>query len=426
MKRSRREFLGSAAVAAAVSGFSQSGISRERSQWPPRLLYNNDGVDNPKSPATADSFLACRTAALADSEVDVVTYCTGIFHKYHHRSGLTDSHDFAGPIEDAIHGKSFQWVRDLHQSGTDPLLLVSDFARRNGRECWWSMRMNDTHDSRAHVNRPQARNPWKERNPHLLMRPAPELLPYGWFLARSWNWSAVDYNHQEVRELVVSIIDDVLSNYDVDGIELDFTRHSIFFREQTEGVPIADSQRKVLTDMMATIDHVLKTHEKRKGRQIRLAVHVPDSVDYCHAIGLDLIEWMKRKIPDLVVAGSDFQLQPWSHIVAACREHETPVAASFSALSITFDPEVWREEALQAWEAGVDGIATFNFFHPDHQLLRQLHDPGLLKRLPRKARYSLSPLNQKMIGSLATLLKDGEDYFDDKIRQKWTNPPPGL
>jgi hypothetical protein len=424
---SRRSFLKTGALAASSAAVSPLLAESERVVLPvPRLIYNNDGNDRPETPASAESFLAKRTTALASSEVDLITYATGIFHKYHHRSELTDSFDFAGPTGGAKHGQSFQWVRDLHRQDTDPLQLVARFARKENIACWWSMRMNDTHDSRAHIDRPQARNPWKEKNPHLLVRPEPGPLKHGWFLARSWNWSAVDYNHEEVRDLVVEIMNDVLTNYEVDGVELDFTRHPIFFREQTDGTPITDQQRGLMTEMMQRIQARLRDHQRRRGKRIQIGVHVPDSVDYCFALGLDLEEWMRLGIPDLVIAGGDFQLQPWEHIVGACRRYRIPVVASFSALSITFDPAVWRQEALWAWEAGVDGVATFNFFHPDHPLFRELHDPELLRKLPRKDRYRLSPLNQKMIGSLTTLLKDGESYLHGEIREKWINLPPNL
>ena len=43
--------------------------------------------------------------------------------------------------------------------------------------------------------------------------------------------------------------------------------------------------------------------------------------------------------------------------------------------------EIWRGEALSAWNAGISGIYTFNRFDPNDIIFRELGDPELLKRL---------------------------------------------
>jgi hypothetical protein len=69
------------------------------------------------------------------------------------------------------------------------------------------------------------------------------------------------------------------------------------------------------------------------------------------------------------------------------------------------DLELWRGEALRAWDAGVDGIYTFNRFDPESPLFRELGDPALLGTLPRRYEYVTgSP------GALRTWVKDGAGY----------------
>lgn len=416
---SRRSFLLSSAAAAMGP---KPGASQPRETWPPRLLYNNDGNDSPRPPVTATSFLARRTEALKESGVDAVSYCTGVFNHYTHRSEISHLLDYSGPV-DGANAASFQWVTDLHSQNHDPLELVQDFCHRNRKQCFWSMRMNDTHDSRAHLDRPQSFNPWKEKHRQLLMRPEPQAMPWGWFLARSWNWSAVNYEHGEVRKLVIRIIGEVLSTFSLDGIELDFTRFPIFFRPQTLGESIPQSSADMMTDLVTRVRGMVDEATTHTGRTHRLIIHLPDSPDYCREIGLDVKTWLRLGLPHLVVAGGDFQLQPWSEIVEVCHRNQVPVLASLSATSIGFDPKVWRQLALDAWDQGVDGIATFNFFHPDHPLMDQLHDPEQCRERSRLDRYELTPLNQKMIGSLATLVKGGERFLHPSIQARWINPP---
>ena len=65
---------------------------------------------------------------------------------------------------------------------------------------------------------------------------------YGWYLAPDGyddlpfaRWSAVDYTHQEIRELAYRILEEACENYEVDGIELDFNREPYVFRSVALG-----------------------------------------------------------------------------------------------------------------------------------------------------------------------------------------------
>ena len=73
METSRRELLHFAAGAPLALVAKAASCEEEEPNWPPRLIYNNDGVDHPASPTTPESFLAERTTALAASEVDLIT-----------------------------------------------------------------------------------------------------------------------------------------------------------------------------------------------------------------------------------------------------------------------------------------------------------------------------------------------------------------
>lgn len=43
---------------------------------------------------------------------------------------------------------------------------------------------------------------------------------------------------------------------------------------------------------------------------------------------------------------------------------------------------LWHGEAAQAWQAGIDGIYTFNVFNPKDELFRTLGSPETLMALP--------------------------------------------
>jgi hypothetical protein len=90
-------------------------------------------------------------------------------------------------------------------------------------EVFWSLRMNDGHDSYP----PGARRwdyglaPFKRDHPEFLVGEPDD--------SDSGPWTALDYSFKEVRDHVFSIIAEVAHNYDLDGIEMDFLRHYPYF-----------------------------------------------------------------------------------------------------------------------------------------------------------------------------------------------------
>jgi len=403
---------------AEPEGEAMKTARREAAQRKRRVIYNNDGNDRPQGKVTPESFLASRTSALVGSHVDAIFYCTGVFNLYTHQSDESEQLGHDGE------GRDMTWLKRLNAQGHDTLGLMVDFGHKHDMEVFWSIRMNDTHDSSP--ARPWLWTKWKEQHRHLLMLPRPAQSKYGWVNGPSWTWSAVNFEHKQVRDKVVRIIDDVVSRYDIDGIELDFTRFPVFFRPQMLGEPVTQEHCDTMTALLERVRAKTTAAARRRGRPMLIAVHVPDSVAYCRQIGLDLEAWLRLDLADLIVAAGDFQLEPWANIVSVGKRHGVPVYACLSASRIPSAPSAWRGEALWAWQSGVNGIATFNTIRPDHDLLRQLGDPDLLASLPKRQWYELSNVNQQKIVSLKHFLKGGERFLSDEVRARWSSPPRGL
>ena len=89
------------------------------------------------------------------------------------------------------------------------------------------MRMNDTHDGtkNAYADPIFRANPLKVAHPEYLMGRKGQKLEQG-------AWSAVNYALPEVRELAFRYFEEVCHRYDVDGIELDFFRHPVYFLQR--------------------------------------------------------------------------------------------------------------------------------------------------------------------------------------------------
>ncbi|MBN1911050.1 MAG: hypothetical protein JW818_14990 [Pirellulales bacterium] len=367
-----------------------------------RIIMNNDGNDTlgtlPSEKHTPEAFLARRTAGLVGSQVDAIFYCDGIFAVYTHRSEETERRRAAS-------GGREYWAGELiEKGGKDPLEIITDWGHAHGIEVFWSMRMNDTHDSSPAYAKIMPR--WKREHPDLMMAPKPTRFPYG-----SSRWSSVDYGKAEVRDKVFRILRDVATRYDVDGLELDFLRHPMFFKPQLLGEPVTQEHCDRMTSLLARVRAMADEVGRRRGRPVLIAVRVPDSVRYSKAIGLDLEAWLKRDLVDLLIGAGQIHLEPWKNLVALGRRHGVPVYAGLSPARLeprsgdrALDLPLWRGEALRAWDAGVDGVSTFNVFDPASPVFRQIGDPFVLRRLPR--RYQFIPGKKGYLNRL----KGGEKY----------------
>jgi len=340
-----------------------------------RLIWNNDGNDlvglGDSVPATPEAFYAGRFDGLEGSQVDAVSYCTGVFNHYTHRSEVSEV-----LCSDFVPSRR---LHELHGLGTDSLELAIRHCRLNGREIFWSMRMNDTHDSGRSPKEQALMSRWKREHPECLIAPDGTEPPYA-----AGRWSALDYGHEAVRGQVLRIVEDVLSRYDVDGLELDFFRHPHYFRPQFFGGPVEESHCLLMNGLLAEISRVVDEAVVRRGRGVIVLVRVPDSVAYSRAIGLDIERWIHYGWVDAVIGGGYFHLQPWKKFCGNIRELGMPVYACLDAsrLESAHEPEanqvgdsLWAREAAMAWQAA-DGIHLFNRFQTNQAIFRTLGKPG--------------------------------------------------
>jgi hypothetical protein len=368
-----------------------------------RIIMNNDGNDTraaaTERPVTPEKLLEKRTTALVGSQVDSVFYCTGVFNYYFHRSKESEllvSHEGVA-----------EYLKLLSEMGTDPLEIMVDFCHKNDLEVFWSMRMNDTHDS----GNPLLFCQWKSDHPDYLVGTKGVKYPYG-----ANRWSSVDYGVPAVRDKVFRILRDVCSRYDVDGIELDFFRHPVLFKAQMTGEPVTQSHCDQMTGLIQRVRKMTEEIGLQRKRPILIGIRIPDSVSYCKAIGIDLTQWLKQDLIDIVVGGGYFKLEPWENLAALGKTFDVPVYAclvkrriqSSKAPEGQTEPKIWRGEAYMAWKAGVNGIYTFNRFNPKDPVFRELGDSGLLEKLDRIDRTAY--VNEECWSRPEVWLVDGRDY----------------
>ncbi len=324
-----------------------------------RLVWNNDGSDIqstargrgtfPAPVRSVDQYLSYTMKYLEGTQVNSIFY-----------NGHTNEPDWEFPTE------------KIAVLAPNPVKHVVDFARRNGMEFFYSIRMNDTHAAYFPPNRGYW-VPFRLQHPELLLgyisqehwekkylpwvmkfirleeqraqqgktpsnvlpseselrrqvvaeNPLKDVLDRRGLASRDlWSWPAYNYALEGTRAHFLEVVEGICQRYDVDGVELDWIRMPMFFKlgEQRRNIPI-------MNDFVHQVRRRLDHFAQQKGRPILLAVRVPDSMELCLAVGLDPETWTEQGWVDLLMAGSG--LMPFSipmkEWVELGQRHEVPV-----------------------------------------------------------------------------------------------------
>ncbi len=377
---------GAALVGICLAGCSASGpdnawqqqrqAAKERQR---EVIYNNDGNEPvlwpTNQPYSVEYFLKMRTAAVADSQVDAIFY-NPISSGFGFLTANIPSGDLkTRPVGGVAHLAAYtNRLSEFLAHGTDPVREIGKWCRTHDKEFFISLRVNDTHDMQADQTRlgpPYDRSNWafspfKAQYPQMLMGSYTNKPPHT-------SWSAVDFTHQRVREKFFNICRELCENYDLDGFDLDFFRHPQLFRSVAWGATASDAEREMLTDVMRRLRAAAEKAGKRRGRPILLSIRVPDSVEYCRDIGIDLEVWLREGLIDLVTGAGYWQCNPWTYLVALCHQYQVKCYASLDESRLpqtkgapaVFNRKsvaTYRGQAMAARQAGLDGVMYFNLF----------------------------------------------------------------
>jgi hypothetical protein len=252
----------------------------------PRIVFNDDAqmlMETPRDGAT--DFVK----AWLDREIDAVPFSTFVFLAatpdictFDSKQGETYGDRFDADFSEG-------WapgIRALRKEGTDALKVTTKHMHAHGKEVLAAIRMSDTHH--RHIGHTHPLCPqFAIDNRHLVINQ-----PDG-----RTNETALDYSYPEVREHRLNIIREIVEEYDVDGLELNFVRWAKHFPRDK-----GREKASVMTDYIGEIRDLLqRTAEKRNRKRLTLGVRVPESIDACWLAGVDIETWVKRGWIDYVV-----------------------------------------------------------------------------------------------------------------------------
>jgi hypothetical protein len=390
-------------------------------KWPPRIIYNDDTctLRTAPPPHTVES-LAHALDYLKGTQVDCLCWCVGEQIAYAWPSKV---------IENIFEMKDRQvrmfsiWQNDrdimyaLYKQGIDYLPLLIKRARKQGLTFVASFRMNDTH-IKSYPDSALCPDWWKAHQ-HYRLWDATD--------GKSYYNAALDYSFEEVRNRYRDEILEVANWYDVDGIELDFTR-SPYFLPPSE----AWEKRDLLTTFVRDLGKALEEVGKQRGRPLTLILRLACLPRALKTAGIDAKEWIKQRLAPILVVSelvNNFN-QDISEWKSLCQEHGVllyPAVEAGPAFNVTdfYTPSIrnplaprhdgsggvrfpleadlgmQRAAAQNLLAQEPDGLAMFNFpcrlaeglniMHEDQSTFDKttavLREMGSLKTLARKDKH---------------------------------------
>jgi hypothetical protein len=357
----------------------QTDAQAKDSPGPRRLLYNNDGSNILMA---YDTLTPSRAYERIDpfAQTGITTfihnvnpgqnmgYASTAARMYHWDPSPDTPKEAWGKLGMNMSNNLERLTRD----GIDPVAMVMNRARLLGMESMLSYRMNELHD----VDKPSSPllGPfWKAH---------PEYRVGGY---EGWGKEALNYAIPEVREYFFGILREVVSRYDLDGLELDFMRFPYYFPFHSDSMSL---HARVMTDFVERVRKMTDSIGHERGRAILLSARVPTSLRGCAHLGLDPVAWSQRGLIDFLTVAPFLSTEtdiPVGEFKAACGSIPVYTCLEFTIGSRQMTREEKRAAAALLYAAGSDGIYLFNYFvawdaglQADTEVLPELADPDLL------------------------------------------------
>ena len=398
----RRNFLGTmgavapgafavAGSAAAATTVTQDSNQREE----PRVFFFDDGrhaadlycFEPPLTPADH----ACIVDQLAGSGVDALVYFAGV----EGGTVLYDSKVAQLWGEEVKQWTHYVWyragriLRQLIDQGHDPLKILCDRCHETGilmiASAWVSLEGG----TRAHHEGLGRWGAFAMDNPQFQVGNDPDPR------AKEILKTRFNFLHEEVRKERFRLFEEMLAQYETDGIELNLTATIPFcqFSQAGQLVPI-------MTQWIRDLRQVADKAEQDQGRRKRIYARIPAHPDVWKMVGYDVPTWIEEGLIDGFFCTGSYnedeglvQDVDCTTLVQLARGTKCRVNFAYhnnlgrQFATYATAPMIWAT-AANAYDQGVDGIATADHHWTPHgwpwtadeyHTLRILGDPKLLQ-----------------------------------------------
>jgi hypothetical protein len=304
---------------------------------------------------------------VAGTAVDTFSYCVergdGIF--YPSKVGLRFGAD-KQPFASSIIWHAWENMQSLMDQGLDPLQVLIKRAHDKGLDFFADLRLSSYGG----------------------MDPAHKVSAGGRGFA-----------HQEVRDHHFAVLEELAKEYQVEGVELDYTaafgESPFYFRsaEMEEGT----------AQMTEWVGRVAEMVRGRSGEAGEIGARVYPTEEMNRTQGLDVRTWLKEGLVDFVMpflytysnldpdlpmdwlieAAHQADVSVYGMLQHSVRYEDTWTGDRTTTVQTYSTPETMRAAAANYWERGVDGLYTWFMPWPlgpeQRGMLTEIGDPDLIK-----------------------------------------------
>jgi len=245
-------------------------------------------------------------------------------------------------------------LAELKAAGKDPWAMVVGRAKEKGLEIFASVRMNDTHykDHPFHY--------WMEQFYYDNLHNRVSLS----LASGQRGMSEFDYRKSAVRDYYLDIIKRNAEKYDIDGVEMDFTRNCIYFPD-----PNREECAPVMTEFVRQVRETLDEIGNKKGKRLLLAATTPYSLYRTRLEGVDIPAMARLGLIDILCLSSPWNVDfdrdiadtrlkvPGMQVYAGC-DRNLP---GWPARQVPM--QTYRAMAASYLRQGADGTYLYNVMH---------------------------------------------------------------
>ena len=348
----------------------------------PRIMFYHDGrhpaIYLYEPPMKKEEFEAAVDELVA-TPIDALMFGLGDGRTVFHNTKVGEV--WGDPIKKwghLIFRRAHQNVKMMIQAGRDPLRIVCERAHAKGMLIYPTLLVNQSTGKRGSDVR-GSNFRWQNTQLEIGARGGLENFP---------GATNLDFKHEVVRNERFALIQEVLQNYPVDGFELQLNypgRAVAFFHPQE-----LEAGREIMTSWVKRVYEEVKA----SGEQRELTIRLPVSIENSYSLGLDVREWIRQGIVDVVVgesySGRMDQLANFRPLVEAaknssCRIHAAVEPEIHSDRLDNGTIEFIRAVTCNYWAQGIDGLYLAMWFITDwpyqatfYEKLREIGHPDVM------------------------------------------------
>ncbi|MGM9682264.1 MAG: hypothetical protein ACI3XQ_01570 [Eubacteriales bacterium] len=299
-------------------------------------------------------------------------------------------------------GKAEGWglpILEYTMAGGDFVKTQLDRTHELGKKFFVSFRLNDQHFL-GDINKPEKMRIWNicrkyYENPEWRIN---EIHKNSW---RSYSKFVWDFGFEGAREYKLSMIAELIENYDIDGFLIDFMRYPFLFNQ--ERTPNEADRIEIMTNFVAKVYGMLEKKAKKTGKAYTLGVKIPQTDTYYGQAGLDIGRLYDAGVRMFVFGDGYTTYNDWNVLEKARASFPDDImlfpelyhVASHIGLDTKGFRLTTREQlhtsAYLAYKRGATGVAVFNFpfyretgeHEPPFDIFPELKDRTFLSEAPQ-------------------------------------------